>query len=288
MTTTVRRRLSGVASAVSAAALLLAACESEPPAQSADGGGIDLAHIHGLGVNPANGELYAGSHHGVFRVSGEDEPEQVAGRTQDFMGLAIVGPDHFLASGHPGPDDADQPPHLGLIESTDGAETWQTRSLSGEVDFHALEAKHEQVYGYDSQTGQLMVSTDEKIWDRRAQLPLADIAVSPDDPDILLATTQQGPARSTDGGRTFSPINGAPMLALLDWPDAKRLIGVAPDGSVHTSRDGGKSWEKVGTVPGQPAAMTTHGTSDVYVATDAGIHRSTDGGKTFEEFQKLS
>lgn len=288
MTLDVRRRLTAVASAVSVAALLLAACESGSPAPSADAGGVDLAHIHGLGVNPADGRLYAGSHHGVFRVSGKGEPEQVAGRTQDFMGFTVVGPDHFLASGHPGPDDADQPPHLGLIESTDGADTWQTRSLSGEVDFHALEAKHEQVYGYDSQTGQLMVSTDEKTWDRRAQLPLADIAVSPDDAQVVLATTQQGPARSTDSGRTFDPIKGAPLLLLLDWPDAQRLVGVAPDGSVHTSRDGGKSWANVGTVPGQPAAMTTGGSSDVYIATEAGIHRSTDGGKTFEEFQTLS
>lgn len=266
---------------------LLASCQGGAPDQAADSQ-PGLAHIHGLGVNPADGALYVGSHHGVFRVSGKGEPEQVAGRTQDFMGFTVVGSDHFLASGHPGPDDADQPPHLGLIESTDGGRTWHTRSLSGEVDFHALEAKHEQVYGYDSQTGQVMASKDGESWSRRAQLPLADIAVSPDDPDVLLATTEQGPARSDDGGRAFRPIKGAPVLVLLDWPAIMRLVGVAPDGSVHTSRDGGKSWARSGTVPGRPAAMTTHGTSDVYVATEAAIHRSTDGGKTFEEFQKLS
>lgn len=288
----VRRQLVTVSSGFAASALLLlTACEGAAPQQAADdghdGGAVSLEHIHGLGINPADGALYAGSHHGVFRISGKGEPEQIAGRTQDFMGFTILGPDHFLASGHPGPDDTDQPPHLGLIESSDAAETWKTRSLSGEVDFHALEAKHGQVYGYDSQTGQLMVSKDQKTWDRRAQAPIADIAVSPTKPDVVLATMQEGPARSTDGGRTFATIKGAPLLVLLDWPSDKRLVGVAPDGVVHTSTDGAKTWTKAGQVPGRPAAMTAHGKAEVYVATEAGIQRSTDGGRTFEVFQAL-
>ncbi|MGH3432588.1 MAG: F510_1955 family glycosylhydrolase [Thermocrispum sp.] len=271
----------------STALLGLAACGGGSSSAPGKGGHAELAHIHGLGINPANGELYAGTHHGVFRIPEKGEPEQVAGRTQDFMGFTILGPDHFLASGHPGPDDADSPPNLGLLKSTDGAKTWRTRSLSGEVDFHGLEAKHGQVYGYDSQTGRLMVSKDETRWDRRAQVPLDDIAVSPDDSDVVLATMQQGPARSTDGGRTFAAIDGAPLLVLLDWPSEKRLVGVAPDGAVHTSADGGKNWTKGGSVPGQPAALTTHGKAEVYVATESGIHHSTDGGKTFTLFQAL-
>jgi hypothetical protein len=285
MAGTARRWLIGMSST---GLLVLAACQGgSPAAPDEDGGHVDLAHIHGLAVNPADGELYAGSHHGLFRIPEKGEPEQIAGRTQDFMGFTIVGPDHFLASGHPGPDDTEQPPNLGLLESSDAAKTWRTRSLSGEVDFHALEAKHGQVYGYDSQTGQLMVSEDEKSWDRRAQVPLADIAVSPEDAEVVLATTQQGPARSTDGGRTFTAIDGAPLLVLLDWPSDKRLVGVAPDGLVHTSTDGGKTWSKAGGVPGQPVAMTTHGKAEVYVATEAGIHRSVDGGKTFTMFHAL-
>src|SRR5215207_759961 len=44
---------------------------------------VALGHVHGLGVNPADGTLYAASHHGLFRVSGNDAPEQIAGPTQD-------------------------------------------------------------------------------------------------------------------------------------------------------------------------------------------------------------
>ena len=261
---------------------------ASPPEPAADQPGpVRLAHVHGLGINPADGDLYAASHYGVFRLPAGGAPEQIAGRSQDTMGFTIVGPDHFLGSGHPDPSESGQPPHLGLIESTDAGQAWLSLSLAGEADFHALEAKHGQVYGYDSQTRQIMVSADKTTWDPRARLALADFAVSPDSPDLLLATTQQGPARSTDGGRSFSPIAGAPLLVLLDWPSTDRLVGVAPDGTVHTSADGGAGWTVTGQVPGQPEAITTHG-AEVYVATDSGIYRSTDNGATFSLLQPLT
>ena len=224
----------------------------------------------------------------MFRLPANGVPEQIAGRSQDTMGFTVVGPDHFLGSGHPDPSETNQPSHLGLIESTDTGQNWRSLSLAGEADFHALETKHDQVYGYDSQTHQIMVSSDKTRWDRRARLALADFAVSPDDPDLLLATTQQGPVRSTDGGRSFSPIAEAPLLVLLDWPTADRLVGVAPDGTVHTSIDGGAGWTTTSRVPGQPEAITTHGTTDVYLATDSGIYRSTDNSRTFSLLQPLT
>lgn len=268
--------------------LLLGACASGSSGHGDEEAEADLAHIHGLSLNPADGKLYAASHHGVFLVTGKGDPKQIAGRTQDFMGFTVVGENHFLGSGHPGPDDGDQPPHLGLIESTDAAQTWQSVSLSGEVDFHAMEANHERVYGWDSQPGQLMVSEDRKQWDRRARIGLADIAVSPDDADELLATTQDGPARSTDGGKSFSTLDGAPTLVFIDWPSTNRLVGVDPGGTLHVSADAGKSWAKQGTVSGGPQAILAHGDSEVYVATDEAIYHSTDYGKSFTEYQSLS
>lgn len=273
------------------ALLLLGACTEGSSGHGEAESEADLAHIHGLGINPADGKLYAASHHGVFLVTGESGPKQIAGRTQDFMGFTVVGENHFLGSGHPGPDDSEQPPHLGLIESTDAAQSWQSVSLSGEVDFHAMEAKHERVYGWDSQSGQLMVSEDRRQWDRRARIGLADIAVSPDDPDDpdeLLATTEDGPARSTDGGKSFSTVNGAPTLVFIDWPSTNRLLGVDPEGTLHVSADAGKSWTTQGTVSGGPQAILAHGDSEVYVATEEAIYRSTDNGESFTEYQSLS
>lgn len=270
--------------AVAAAAFLLVGCES---GAGGDGEDVELAHIHGLGIDPADGMLYAASHHGLFQVSGRGEPKQVAGRTQDFMGFTVLGPRHFLGSGHPGHGDDEQPPNLGLIESTDAGDTWTALSLSGEADFHAMEAKHGRVYGFDSQSGQLMVSRDKKTWDERAALPLADIAVSPADADEVLATTQGGVQRSTDGAKSFSPVAGAPTLIFIDWVSTTLLVGVAPDGAVHVSGDGGATWSERGSVSGEPQAIVARGDADVYVATDQAIYRSTDTGATFTEFQRF-
>jgi len=103
-----------------------------------DAAGVEVAHVHGLGVDPQDGTLYAGTHHGLIRVPEQGEPTRVADRVQDFMGFTVVGPRHYLASGHPG-EGQGGPSSLGLIESTDGGQTWNSVSLAGEADFHVLE-----------------------------------------------------------------------------------------------------------------------------------------------------
>jgi photosystem II stability/assembly factor-like uncharacterized protein len=246
--------------------------------EPAGGGPVELSHVHGLGVDPGDGEVYAGTHYGLIRVPAEGEPTLVGDTVQDFMGFTVVGPGHYLASGHPG-EGQDAPGNLGLIESTDGGQTWQSLSLAGEADFHALRARHGQVYGYHG--GTLMVSDDKKTWQTGAQLPLADFAVSATDPDVILATTEQGLARSTDGGTTFDVTPGAPLLQLVSWPDGELVVGVAPDGTVHVSEDGGASWTERGSVGEQPQALVADG-DDIYVALDGALLASNDGGTTFK------
>jgi photosystem II stability/assembly factor-like uncharacterized protein len=196
---------------------------------------------------------------------------------QDLMGFTVVGPRHFLASGHPGPGE-DAPPALGLIETTDGGRSWQTLSLAGVADFHALEARHGRVYGWND--GDLMVSEDGRTWETRAQLLLADFAVSPDDPDTILATTAQGLGASDDGGRTFGAVPGAPALLLVSWDDTGEVVGVDQQGVVHASDDGGESWQRRGSAGGQPTALMA-ADGRVAVALDGSIVLSRDGGRSF-------
>ena len=110
-------------------------------------------------------------------------------------------------------------------------------------------------------------------------------AVDPADPDRVVAATPEGPRLSTDGGRTWTPLAGAPALAVLAWPAGAGLFGVAVDGTVHTSSDGGTSWTRGGTVGGEPEALTVDardGRAAVYAAVAGkGIVASTDGGRTF-------
>jgi hypothetical protein len=98
-----------------AAMALLVACgqpsDDAPAGAAPEEGEPDLAHVHGLGVDPADGTLYAASHHGVFRIPTGSEPERVS-EVQDTMGFTVVGPGRFLGSGHPAPDDTSRPPHL--------------------------------------------------------------------------------------------------------------------------------------------------------------------------------
>lgn len=238
---------------------------------------VGMAHIHGLAVDPADGQLLAGTHYGAFRVGKDGELEQF-GPVQDFMGFSVAGPGHYLASGHPGQGQGG-PGNLGLIESTDGGKTWETVSLEGNADFHTLKFRHGRVYG--SSGGQLLVSEDKKNWVQRASIPIADLAVSPEDPDTLIVTTQKGLMISTDGGRQFQALQGAPTLHLLTWTEGGTLIGVDPVGTVHVSDDGGKIWAGRGNAGGQPAALTA--TDDkIFVATRQGqVVESSDGGKTF-------
>ena len=120
------------AAALTAAVLSLGAC---------GGGGNDAAleedtgvvHVHGIGVDPGDGTLYAATHHGVFRIPERGDARRIADRFQDTMAFTVVGERHFLASGHPSLEDETlrvegKPPLLGLIESTDAAETWRPLS----------------------------------------------------------------------------------------------------------------------------------------------------------------
>lgn len=265
--------------AVLIGAVVLASGGDEDAAANAPA--VEVAHVHGLGVDPQDEVLYAGTHYGLIRLPEQGEPTRVADRVQDFMGFTVVGPGHYLASGHPG-EGQDGPSSLGLIESTDGGQTWQSLSLAGEADFHALEARHGRVYGLNALTGEFMVSEDKQIWDTRGALPMADFAVSADDPDVLLATTEQGLARSEDGGETYTAVPGAPLLQLVSWAEDGTIIGAAPDGTVHASTDGGQSWQQRGTLDAVPHALTATSSSDVFAAVDGAILASTDGGRSFD------
>jgi hypothetical protein len=263
--------------------LLASACsgsESGPSSSAGDTRG--LAHIHGLGVNPADGALYAGTHYGVYKFVGGRDPELVGDVVQDFMGFTVAGPDHFLGSGHPGEGDHDHPPNLGLIESTDGGQSWTSVSMWGQTDFHSLEYRHGLVYGLDSGSRTVMISADKQTWDRRAAIRAVDIAVSPRNPDEILATTADGVTRSSDQGRTFAPVGSGPPLVLLSWPDNGPLVGVDAVGTLFASNDSGATWQARQALGDRPQALLAAGEGLVFVATEKGIHRSTDDGAKFE------
>lgn len=240
---------------------------------------VGMEHIHGLGVDPADGRLYAATHFGVFVVDENGTATRV-GNMQDTMGFAIAGPNTFLASGHPDFTE-DEEPLMGLIESRDAGRTWQPLSLRGQADFHALQVTGERVWGFDSTTGRLMITTDRRSWTTLSRLPLTDFAVGADE-RVVVGATDETVLRSEDGGRNWTAVPGAPALRAVD-PAADGFVAVDAEGIVHSSIDGGRTWTARGALDGTPAAITVvDDGQSVYVATtDTRILVSHDRGVTF-------
>jgi photosystem II stability/assembly factor-like uncharacterized protein len=201
---------------------------------------------------------------------------------QDFMGFTVIGADSFLASGHPAAEDSAQRPHLGLIESTDGGNSWSALSLAGEADFHALDYRHGRVYGHDSQSRRIMISRDKKSWELRATIRAIDMAVSPFDPQHVLVTTPKGLQHSIDGAATFVATADAPLMAYLSWHDDSTLIGIDPTGTLYSSADAGRTWRFELALKQEPQALLAAGQGRVFIATEDKIYASDDNGATVE------
>lgn len=260
--------------------MALVGCSGSGPAAPAavTGGEPTFAHVHGLGIDPADGAVYVATHDGLFRSRG-DGLQLVGAAGRDLMGFTIAGPGTFLAGGHPARGDGSPNP-IGLAESRD-AVTWTTLSLAGKVDFHALEISAGEVYGYDATNGLLRASADGgRTWQDRAGLAALDIAADPRAVGSVLATVDGGVAISRDGGSTFSAPTGPP-LAYLSWAPDGTVYGIGLGGAMFASLDDGRSWQQVGMVPGgRPQAVTA--TADALLAATAGgIYRSQDDGRTF-------
>jgi hypothetical protein len=243
-----------------------------------------VVHVHGLGINPRDGALYAATHTGLFVIR-DGRAARVGDRWQDTMGFTVVGPDHFLGSGHPDLRDTEllkpgQRPLLGLIESRDAGRTWQPLSLLGEADFHALQAAHGRVYGYDATGQRFMVTSDRRRWQARSSGVLLDFALSPADPELVVAASERGLLRSSDGGRAWQPLGGPPLV-VLDWQQPQPLWGVSADGQVWHSSDTGRTWQRSGRLGGEPEALLVDGARLYAAVHEQGIVSSADQGRTW-------
>jgi hypothetical protein len=267
--------------------LALASCGQAPP----ESGGapephLGVGHVHGLGVDPADGALYVAGHYGLFKVTSPTTMTRVADRNQDHMGFTIAGPKTFLASGHPSAEDVSPgvPPHLGLIKSTDSGATWKTISEHGSADFHSIQPAGDSIYAFDSQTSKIWRSLDGgATWTQGTQEKVIDLGADADEPSRVYVTTPDGLKMSEDGGVNFTDVAKAPLLSHVDVLSGGWLVGPGADGKIHTSQDDGKTWSPAGALPGQAVAFTAVDRQRLLAALEDGtVLESKDGGKTFD------
>lgn len=270
-------RLSSILATI-ATASMLAACQDSSSDPAAQPSSDVFGHVHGIGLNPADNTVYVASHNGVFRIL-DGTPRLIADRRQDTMGFTVSGPDKFLASGHPAPG-TNTPNPLGLIQSTDRAATWTTLSFGGQEDFHSIDAASRYVYAYSS-AGQVLASTDGQTWEPILRAQLLDLAVDPQSPTHLVATTDTGEVIAFSKGEKPTTIEAAPPLAFIDRTATSDIVGVDPSGQMFVSADEGKTWTKRAELHAVPEAISVRADT-WYAATENGILSSADEGANWK------
>ena len=222
-----------------------------PSATAQEGGAaappsaVDLAqpldHVHAVVL--AGGDLLVGTHTGVIEIDPVMGTTSLRGTSRDdFMGLAVSGTT-LVASGHPG-QGSTLPDPVGLLSSTDGGATWETVSLTGQIDFHSLAVDGPEVAGR-STTEELMYSEDGgSTWQVVGTSNATSLAWFAD--RLWIANGQGLIAWSASGETEQSDVGPAVFLAAAD--DGSALWAVLIDGTVHRSTDG-TTWALVGSVP---------------------------------------
>lgn len=267
-----------VAAAAAAAGLLLVTGCGAPAAPA-----YPDAHIHGLAVQDDGDTVLLATHAGLYDMSAD--PIEVISPSIDLMGFTTTGrTDRFYASGHPG-DGVQLPNPVGLIESTDGGRSWQPVSRQGQSDFHSLAYTTAGVVGFD---GTIRTTKDGQSWSTpNTGTRPADLSGTAEGQTVL-ATTEEGLKRSTDGGTTWSKVPNTPLLYATDFASAQSVAGISPDGAVYTSDDAGLTWHRAGTIDNEAHAMAATTRDDrqlqIWIATEQAILHSTDDGRTFSSW----
>ena len=200
-----------------------------------------LDHVHAAVYSDSG--LLIGTHTGVVQVdavSGAVTP--IGASRDDFMGLAGSS-ELLVASGHPG-EGSTLPDPVGLLRSTDGAQTWETVSLTGEIDFHALAVDGDRIAG-SATTGDLLYSEDAgATWTAIAQMEATSLAWF--DGRLWIA---DGSSLSSWAPGAAAPVDAGGGAAVLTAAvsDSSRLWALLADGTLVTSTDG-VSWEEAGGV----------------------------------------
>jgi hypothetical protein len=254
-----RGHIQTLATALAGTALVVGACGGGGANEGAVSLSPSLSHVHGAVVD--SDVLLTGTHEGVFRIDPTTgQAERVGTSKDDFMAFASAGGQTLVGSGHPGADSS-MPNPMGFIVSRDGAKSWEAVSLVGEVDFHGVAARGQDVIGWDTR-GPILLSTDlGRTWSEGPTIAPTSIAWFGD--GAWLAVPDYGLVTLDVVAQTIESAE-IPAVLLAASSDGRALWRIDDDGAVHRTTDG-QSWEPQGSVEAVEALGATF--DEAYVVT---------------------
>ena len=255
---------------------LLTSFSSTPAIASGESIG-SVSHIHSVRI--LNNQIILGTHTGLYKYIDPKTVERMSPEKFDVMGLSILG-NHLYASGHPGPG-SKLPEPVGLLLSTNLGKSWKQISLQGKVDFHLLESANSEIYGGDSQSGNILYSKNlGGSWTSRGTNTYSDLAISPFAKGSILGLRQGKMYSSSDSLITTKLIKSPYRLNFIEW-NSERLIAASGE-KLLISRNEGKTWKRLKTFSNGISALT-QSRNIIGVVVGNKIYTSDDGAKTFTE-----
>ena len=265
----------GIIAALITAAVIISGCSSSKEANKEEtkiDKGFKAEHLHGIAYG-ADQNIYVATHEGML-ATGNDGGEWVLKGNYDFdfMGFNVMSDGTMITSGHPGKT-SNLPNPLGVMISDDYGSKWDSKSLLGKVDFHILASNFSNpkvIYGVNqmdsgSYKAGIYKSTDKGgKWDRIDSVGLPQdlhqiysMISMPDDENTLLAGTEMGVLKSSDGGENWELFDQTRLITAVNvLPDSKDLISYSitnEAAGIMVSKDGGQTWENQGFDLGQDA-----------------------------------
>jgi photosystem II stability/assembly factor-like uncharacterized protein len=190
----------------------------------------------------------------------------------------LLGTHAGLYSGHPGPG-SKLPQPVGLLLSVDAGQSWRQVALQGKVDFHQLETLGAQLYGADSQSGDLMYSSDfGKKWGTVGKNTFSDIAISPSKKRSALAIQDGKLVQTQDNFNTVNEVKVSQKFSQIEW-NQKQLIA-STGANLYESVNQGKSWKRIYGF-NAPIGVLAHSPELLVAVVGDQIWKSSDNGRTF-------
>ena len=260
-----------------------------------------LHHVESLAIDPRTTDtIYAGTFYLPYKSTDGGQNWKVIhnGMIDDSDIFAIDinprDPNHVIASAC-----------SGIYESKNGGDSW--RKVQG---IPSQSRRTRAIMQHPSVAGIVFAGTTEGFWrsdkggdadswmvTTSRQLEINSIAVHPSRPDMVyIGTNNYGVMVSSDGGKSFTPMNAGysgrfanAILADRETPNriyASTINTATGGGFFFVSNDNGESWRP--SMRSMPSRLITYSIlqdlSDaniIYLGTNLGVYRSIDRGTTW-------